>query len=297
MAFVGMSMRENAKMARKLGYLNLPDDLLVPIEEALKMKDEDIVLMCTGSQGEPSSIMGRLATGTNRQFDLKQGDTVVLSSHPIPGNEETVYRNINRLFKRGANVIYEPISSVHVSGHASQEEMKFMLNLIKPKYLIPVHGELRHLKQHAMLAQEVGVPRENISVIENGQAVEFRSGKMHLAERVPGGYVFVDGSGVGDIGPSVMREREALARDGFILVNLYLDTSRKQLAQEPEIITRGFVYLNDSKELLKDTRKQIESTLSQSNGNFKNDLEGQLRNFFYNETKRRPMIFVVVNES
>ncbi|MDA1330529.1 MAG: ribonuclease J [Chloroflexi bacterium] len=296
MAFVGMSMRENAKMARKLGYLNLPDELLVPIEEALKMKDHEVVLMCTGSQGEPSSIMGRLATGTNRQFDLKQGDTVVLSSHPIPGNEEGVYRTINRLFERGATVVYEPIKLVHVSGHASQEEMKFMLNLIKPKYLIPVHGELRHLHQHAVLAQEVGIKSEQIAVIQNGQAVEFQNGKMRLAERVPGGYVFVDGSGVGDIGPSVMREREALSKDGFILVNLFMDKNKRQLAQDPEIITRGFVYLRDSDSLMSDTRKQIERTLAQSNGNFKQDLESQLRNFFYNETKRRPMIFVMVNK-
>lgn len=296
MAFVGMSMRENAKMARKLGYLNLPDDLIVPIDRALKMKANEIVLMCTGSQGEPTSIMGRLAAGTNRQFDLKKGDTVVLSSHPIPGNEESVYRTINRLFERGANVIYEPIRSVHVSGHASQEEMKFMLNLIKPKYLIPVHGELRHLRQHAVLAQEVGIPQDRIAVIENGQAVELQDGNLHIAERVPGGYVFVDGSGVGDIGPSVMREREALARDGFILVNLYLNASRNALAKEPEIITRGFVYLRESGDLLQETRQQIKNTLAQSNGNLKQDLESRLRTLFYNETKRRPMIFVMVNE-
>src|SRR3990172_1798684 len=201
MAFVGTSMRENAKMAKQLGYLDLPNDLLVPIEEALKMKSETLVLMCTGSQGEPSSIVGRLATGTNRQFDLIPGDTVVLSSHPIPGNEESVFRTINRLFKRGAEVVYDPISPVHVSGHAGQEEMKFMLNLIRPKYLIPVHGEMRHLHQHSKLAEQVGLPPDHIAVVENGQAIEFRAGKMHLAERVPGGYVFVDGSGGGDIGP------------------------------------------------------------------------------------------------
>jgi len=296
MAFVGMSMRENAKMARKLGYLKLPDDLIVPIDRALKMKAHEVVLMCTGSQGEPTSIMGRLATGTNRQFDLKKGDTVVLSSHPIPGNEESVYRTINRLFERGASVIYEPISSVHVSGHASQEEMKYMLNSVKPKYLIPVHGELRHLHQHGVLAQEMGIPENRIAVIENGQVVELKDGKLELAERVPGGYVFVDGAGVGDIGPSVMREREALAQDGFIMVNIFLKPNNNQLAKDPEIITRGFVYLRDSDELLKDARIQIEDTLSQSNGNLKQNLESRLRTFFYNETKRRPMIFVAVNK-
>jgi ribonuclease J len=296
MAFVGTSMRENAKMAMQLGYLNLPNDLLVSIDEALKMKPETIVLMCTGSQGEPSSIVGRLATGTNRQFDLIQGDTVVLSSHPIPGNEESVFRTINRLFKRGAEVVYDPISPVHVSGHAGQEEMKFMLNLIRPQYLIPVHGEVRHLHQHSQLAQQVGMPKDRIAVIENGQAVEFRGDKMHLAERVPGGYVFVDGSGVGDIGPSVMREREALARDGFIFVNLRLDAGSGKLLREPEIITRGFVYLRDSEQLLAETRRHIEKVVSQSNGNLQNDMEQMLRTFFYDSTKRRPMIFVVVNK-
>jgi ribonuclease J len=295
-AFVGMSMRENAKMARKLGYLNLPDELIVPIDQALKMKDHEIALMCTGSQGEPTSIMGRLAAGTNRQFDLKKGDTVVLSSHPIPGNEESVYRTINRLFERGANVIYEPISSVHVSGHASQEEMKHMLNLIKPRHLIPVHGELRHLRQHSLLAQEAGIPEENISVIENGQAVELTGGKIKLAERVPGGYVFVDGASVGDIGPAVMREREALGKDGFILVNIFLEGKNNHLVKDPEIITRGFVYEHSSNELMKETREQIEDTLARSNGNMKQDVESRLRTFLFNETKRRPMIFVVVNK-
>ena len=296
MAFVGTSMRENAKMAKQLGYLDLPNDLLVPVEEALNMKPEAIVLMCTGSQGEPSSIVGRLATGTNRQFDLIPGDTVVLSSHPIPGNEESVFRTINRLFKRGAQVVYDPISPVHVSGHASQEEIKFMLNLIRPQYLIPVHGEVRHLHQHSKLAQQVGLPEERIAVVENGQAIEFRGNKMHLAERVPGGYVFVDGSGVGDIGPSVMREREALARDGFIFVNLRLDSSSGRLLREPEIITRGFVYLRDSEQLLAETRRHIEKVVTQSNGNLQENMEQMLRTFFYDSTKRRPMIFVVVNE-
>jgi ribonuclease J len=296
MAFVGLSMRENAKMAKQLGYLNLPNELLVPVEEALKMKPHEIVLMCTGSQGEPSSIVGRLANGTNRQFDLLPTDTVVLSSHPIPGNEESVFRTINKLFQRGAHVIYDPVAAVHVSGHASQEEMKFMLNLIKPKYLIPVHGELRHQHQHAAIAQEVGIPAENISVVENGQAIEFRGGKLHLAERVPGGYVFVDGSGVGDIGPSVMREREALAREGFIFVNLRLDADSGSLVTEPEIITRGFVYLRDSEQLMHETRRHVENVVARSNGNLRESVEKELRNFFFNTTKRNPMIFVVVNE-
>ncbi len=295
MAFVGTSMVENAKMARKLGYLDIPDRLLVSIDKALKMKPQELVLMSTGTQGEPSSIMGRLSTGTNRQFDVMPGDTIVLSSHPIPGNEESVYRTINRLFRRGANVIYEPIAPVHVSGHASQEEMKLLLHLVKPKYFIPIHGELRHLRQHSQIAQILGIPAENIVVVENGQVIEFEDGQMSLGERVPGGYVFVDGSGVGDVGPSVVREREALAKDGIVVISLVLDKNTGSLHEEPEIITRGFVYKDDAKDLLATTRRRIVETISLGNGNLQNDIEQVAKALFYNETKRRPMVFVTVN--
>jgi ribonuclease J len=295
MAFVGTSMVENAKMARKLGYLDLPDDLLVSLDQALKMDPKEIVLMSTGSQGEPSSIMGRLSTGTNRQFDIQPGDTVVLSSHPIPGNEETVFRTINRLFRRGANVIYEGIAPVHVSGHASQEEMKLLLHLVRPKFFIPIHGELRHLHQHARIARQLGVPDENIAVIENGQVVEFSNGGMELGERIKGGWVFVDGSGVGDIGPSVMREREALARDGFILVNLRMDKDTCNLVEEPEIITRGFIYARNGDSLLDSARELVLEAVRCGKDSLETDLEQSLRSFFYNRTKRRPMVFVTMS--
>ena len=294
-AFVGMSMVENAKMARKLGYLNIPDGLQVNIDKALKMDPSQIVLMSTGTQGEPTSIMGRLSTGTNRQFDVIPGDTIVLSSHPIPGNEESIYRTINRLFRRGANVIYEPIAPVHVSGHASQEEMKLLIHLVKPKYFIPIHGELRHLKQHATMAQEVGLPEENIAVIENGQIVEFEDGMMSLGDRVPGGYVFVDGSQVGEVGPSVVREREALAKDGIVVISLVLEKGSGRLIEEPEILTRGFVYKRDAKELLALAKNRITDTINQGNGNIQDDIEQTVKTFFYNETKRRPMVFVTIN--
>jgi ribonuclease J len=297
MAFVGTSMNENAKMARKLGYLNVPDDLIVSVDQALNMKKKNVVLMTTGSQGEPSSILGRLSAGTNRLFDLIAGDTVVLSSHPIPGNEETVHRTINRLFRRGANVIYDAIAPVHVSGHASQEEMKLLINLVKPKYFIPIHGELRHLKQHALLARDVGIPYENIACVENGTVIEFRKGKMHLGGRVPGGYVFVDGSGVGDIGPSVVREREMLARDGFVLINLNMDQKTYRLNEEPEIITRGFVYTRDARDLIDNMQKLIKQTAQDANGNLQDDLQQALKSYIYNETKRRPMIFVSIRSN
>jgi ribonuclease J len=297
LAFVGTSMVENAKMARRLGYLDIPEDMQIPIDQALKMSPEKVVIMGTGTQGEPTSIMGRLSTGTNRQFDIIPGDTVVLSSHPIPGNEESVHRTINRLFRRGANVIYTPIAPVHVSGHASQEEIKLLLHLVKPKYLVPIHGELRHLRQHETLAREVGVPAENIRVVENGQILELQNGELRLGKRIPGGYVFVDGSGVGDVGPSVMREREALARDGIVLVNLLVDKQSGRLLDEPEVLTRGFVHTQDANKLLAEARQKIAEVASRANGNLEDDLQQMLKSFLYNETKRRPTIFVTLSRS
>ncbi len=293
MAIVGRSMRDNVKMAIELGYLEVPGDLIVDLDRALKMKPSKVVLMCTGTQGEPSSIMGRLSTGTNRQFDLLDGDTVVLSSHPIPGNEEMVNRTINRLFSRGAHVIYDPIANVHVSGHASQEEMKLMLELVKPQHLVPVHGELRHLQQHAALARELGMEPQNIAVVENGWVIEFQDGKMEIGERVPGGYVFVDGSGVGDIGPRVMREREQLAKDGFVVVHLALNGANGSLQRDPEIVSKGFVFVRDAEELFEQARTRIRKLAKQASADaLRKDIEEELSRFFYAETKRRPTILV-----
>jgi ribonuclease J len=262
------------------------------------MKPEEVVLMCTGTQGEPTSIMGRLSTGTNRQFDLLPGDTVILSSHPIPGNEESVNRTINRLFRRGANVIYEAVAPVHVSGHASQEEMKLLLHIIKPQYFIPIHGELRHLHQHAALAKEVGIAEERIAVVENGTVIEFQNGEMRVTDRVPGGYVFVDGGSVGDVSASVMREREILARDGFVLVNLILDRQSCKLKGEPEVITRGFVNAPEAEELLAETRQMVRKTVDcTSNGRLQSDLEQAVRSFLYSKTKRRPMVFITISNA
>lgn len=296
LAFVGMSMVENAKMARKLGYLNLPDDLLVPVDQALKLPLNEVVLMCTGTQGEPTSIMGRLSMGTNRQFDLLPGDTVVLSSHPIPGNEESVYRTINRLFRRGANVIYDAIAPVHVSGHASQEEMKLMLNLVKPKFFIPMHGELHQLHQHASIARKLGFPSERIAVVENGQVIEFEAGEMDLGERIPGGYIFVDGAMVGDIGPTVVRERETLAREGVVLVNLTVDRNTRLLCEEPEIISRGFIYPRSTEEWAGAMSRLVKEIVQNGNGSLEDDLEQMVKSFIYNKTKRRPIVFVTISQ-
>jgi ribonuclease J len=291
-------MVENAKMARELGYLKVPDDLIVSLDQALKMKPSKVVLMCTGTQGEPTSVLARLSTGSNRQFDIVPGDTVVLSSHPIPGNEEMVHRTINRLFQQGANVIYDPIAPVHVSGHASQEEMKLMLQLVRPKYFVPVHGELRHLKQHAKMARQLGIPEENIAVIENGTPIEFEEDGMVIGDRVPGGYVFVDGSGVGDVGPMVMREREALARDGFVSVHLSLDGHDGHLIGEPEIVSKGFVFVHEADDLFQQAKDRIVASLKGGDGgNVAVRVEKDLSKFFYAETGRRPTVVVFASET
>ncbi len=294
-AFVGYSMKQNSKMAKKLGYLKIPSDLEVGINEALNMKPKDVVLMATGSQGEPYSIMGRLARGTNKHFELIKDDTIVLSSHAIPGNEETVYKTINWLFRRGANVVYEPLAGgVHVSGHANQDEMKLMLNMVNPEYLIPIHGELRHLKQHAVLADESGFDADNVLVIENGQVIEFDDGKLQIKDRIPGNYVFVDGSRVGEIGPSVVREREQLSKDGVVLISLVLDQKGK-LHEEPEIISRGFVYKHDDDNIIEQTSKKIYEIVDKSHGDLHNELVQTIRSFLFSKTKKRPVVLVTMN--
>ncbi len=298
LAFVGPSMIDNMKMARKLGYLDIPENLVIPIDQALHLPDEEVAIMCTGSQGEPTSIMGRLSVGANRLFDLKFGDTVVLSSHPIPGNEENVYRVINRLIQRGADVVYEAIAPVHVSGHASQEEMKLLLHLTRPKYFIPIHGELRQLHQHARLARTIGLEPENIQIIENGQIVEFSDGQMSLSdERVPSTYIFVDGSGVGDLDPDVMREREALSRDGMVMVNLTLSRDLGQVVYDPQIATHGFMLPREAEQLFEETRQKAIQAASKANGNIKRDVEEAVREHIYSETRRRPLIFVTVSRT
>lgn len=297
LAFVGLSMVDNSKIARKLGYLEIPESTLVSLEQALKMNPKNVVLMCTGSQGEPSSIIGRLSAGTNRQFDLIEGDTVVLSSHPIPGNEESVSRALNRLLRRGANVIYDAIAPIHVSGHASQEEQKLLLNIVKPKNFIPIHGELRQLKRHAYLAKQVGVPEENIMVVENGQTVELARGRLQKGERIPGGYVFVDGQSIGDVDHGVMREREKLARGGIFLIDLSVDKYTGRLLGDPEIITRGFLSPEDAETLIPEVRQRIINIVNGGGMEAEKEIGSAVKSFLYNETKRRPMVFVTLSKA
>jgi ribonuclease J len=296
MALAGSSMIDNVKIARKLGYLDIPDEILIPLDQALKMQDHKVVLMCTGSQGEPSSIVGRLSAGTNRQFDLKPNDTVVLSSHPIPGNEETISKTINRLLRRGANVIYDALAPVHVSGHASQEEQKLLLNIVKPKHFLPIHGELRQLRRHAMLAIEVGIPEKDVIVVENGQIVELSGGKIKLGERIPGGYVFVDGQSIGEVDYDIMRERGKLARNGIFLIDISVNKLDGRLLHDPEIITRGFVSPEDAEEMIPEVRKRIMEAVNGGGWDNEKDIVNAVRSYLYDETKRRPMVLVTLSK-
>jgi ribonuclease J len=294
LAFVGPSMVDNMKIARKLGYLDIPDEVVISIDQALNMPDDKVVIMCTGSQGEPSSILGRLAVDAYHLFDIKVGDTVIHSSHAIPGNEEKVFGTINRLIQRGADVIYEAIAPVHVSGHASQEEQKMMLNLVKPRYFIPAHGELRHLRQHAMLGLQVGIPEENIAVVENGQVIEFTDGKMHIGERVPGTYVYVDGSVVSDMTPNLIREREMLAEDGIVIIHVVLDNDTGRLLGNPEITSKGFIVGKENAALINRLRNRIGELVSKQNGNLQKDIERSVRDMLYTDVRRRPMVVVTI---
>jgi ribonuclease J len=297
----GYTMSEYSKMAKKLGYLEVPPGVMVPIDQAMRLPPERLVILATGTQGEPSSALARMAVGHHRHIKIKPGDTIVHSAHPIPGNEEMVGRTINRLIQRGAHVLYSRIAPVHVSGHASSEEQRLLLNIIRPKFFVPIHGELRHLTRHAQLAHELGVPPENTFVVENGYILEFDKESGSVGERVPGGYVFVDGSGVGDIGPAVLRDREILARDGFVVAIVQRDLETGQLRRPPDIISRGFVFLRDSEELLAEAGDRIRDMMASSSpgiksGTLEEKIRALLASFLYQETKRRPMIISVVTE-
>ena len=294
-AFVGMSMVDNSKLAIKLGYLDIPTNTLVSLDQALGMKGKDVILMGTGSQGEPSSIMGRLATGTNRHFGLKNDDTIVLSSHPIPGNEESVSKTINSLLRRGATVIDDTLLPIHVSGHASQEEMKLLLSLVRPKNFIPMHGELHMLHRHAMMAEEMGIDPEKIFVAENGQVIELADGEVSLGERIPGGYVFVDGYSIGDVDHKVMQERERLSQGGIFLIDLNIDKFTGKLMHDPEIITRGFVTPQEAEDLVPIVQKKVVDMIDGGLDNRKTIMNA-IRSFLYNETKRKTMVFVTLSK-
>ncbi|UCC52303.1 MAG: ribonuclease J [Anaerolineaceae bacterium] len=296
MAITGRSMRENTKIARRLGYLNIPDGLLIDINEVNKLPANRVIIMATGAQGEPSAVLGRLSHGRHRNLSIQEGDTVVFSAHAIPGNEEVIHRTINRLYQRGADVLYDKIANVHVSGHASREEMKLLINLIRPKFLIPVHGELRHLRLHGKLGEELGIPKENIAVVENGTPLELTRNSLTICPRMPGGYVFVDGSGVGDIGWSVVRDRDKLAQAGFFFAVVSAN-SQGLMRGKPEMRTRGFVDKQGAEELFIGAEETIALALNNNPGDKRKMIkrtEEALSRFLYEETRRRPIVQVII---
>ncbi len=299
-AITGRSMLNNVDIARKLGYIEVPDDIIVDIRECSNISDNKITLLTTGSQGEPMAALTRMARGDHYHINIKEGDTVVLSASAIPGNEKFIGQTINQLFRRGARVIYEEVSGVHVSGHASQEELKLMLNLTQPKYFVPTHGEYRHLYQHADLAEEVGVEKENIHIADLGDVIEFREEGVNKVDRVQAGDVLVDGLGIGDVGNIVLRDRKTLSEHGIIIVVVTIDHNGKLLAG-PDIITRGFVYIRESEELLDDATERVREALKECEEKqitewnvLKSTVKDSLKNYIYQKIKRNPMILPVI---
>lgn len=295
-AVEGRSLEESVEQAQALGYLNIPPGVLVDLMSFKGRPDNQVAIIATGSQGEPSAALGRMASGRHRHIKIKKGDTVVMSSRVIPGNEKTVGRAINRLFQKGARVISGRQDQVHVSGHASQEELKLLFNLVKPKYFIPVHGELRHLHAHAELARKQGMAAENIFVVENGHVVEFDENGGRVTERIPGGWIFVDGSGIGDIGPQVLRDREMLSQDGFVIAVVRLDRKTGNLIDRPRIITRGFVFVKENMDLIERAEEEIIGQLRLDGKDPYATIRNTLSELLYSETRRQPMVMPVVIE-
>lgn len=299
-AIIGRSMQDNVKMAAQLGYLRVPEGALIRVDQLHQHAQNEIVIVCTGGQGEPTSALVRMANHDHKQVSLVPGDTVILSATPIPGNEEMINRTLNNLFRAGAFVYYDDLLHVHVSGHASQEEQKLLINLVRPKYFIPLHGEYRHLVLHARLAQSIGIPPENIFVIENGAVVEFdEQGHARIAHaKVPASDVLVDGIGIGDVGTTVLRERHHLSEDGFLVAVLTLDAHTGEVVFGPEIITHGFVYLEQSEEMIAGAKQVILSALKKggSGAALCAKLKDVLSHYLYQQTHRRPMVIPVVTE-
>jgi ribonuclease J len=300
-AIAGRSMLENTEMARELGYLTIPEGMLVSLDEINRLPPEQVIIMATGSQGEPMAVLNLLATGRHRSLSIQEGDTVLLSSHTIPGNEETTHAVINRLFQRGADVHYGPMARAHVSGHASQEELKLLISMLRPRFFVPVHGELRHLVEHAKLAHQLGIPKKEIAVVENGYPLTFDGERMVIGKRVPGDYVFVDGSRVGEVGPVVMSERDELAQSGFVTAIIPFNRNSGKTVGQPRIITRGFVYLPEATELLSEAEDVARSAaLAKRNTNpaaVEEKVERALSSYFYQETRRRPVVTAALVEA
>lgn len=298
----GRSMLNVMETAQKLGYLKVKKDTLIDINEMNKYKDSQLVLITTGSQGEPMSALTRIAYGEHRKIQLTRNDAVILSAHPIPGNETDVSRVINKLLESGANVIYETLSEIHVSGHACQEELKLLLSIVKPKYFIPAHGEVRHLMKHAQIAESLGIQKENIFIMENGNCLEISQKTAKLTADVPSGNILVDGLGIGDVGNIVLRDRKHLSEDGLIIVVVTINKEGKVLSG-PDIISRGFVYVRESSDLIDDAKKVVKDKIGDLNHRsrrdwtaLKSEIREGLRSYIFSQTKRNPMILPVIME-
>lgn len=302
---IGRSMVNVVNIASELGYLHIPDGMLIEPEEVNKLAADRVVILSTGSQGEPMSALSRMARSNHKKVDIMPGDTVIISATPIPGNERYVGRTVDELFRIGAEVIYGPgsASGVHVSGHGSQEELKLMLNIMKPKYFIPIHGEYRMLRHHALLAESVGVEPDNIFIVDIGDTVEIQNGVARKGPKVPCGNVLIDGLGVGDVGNIVLRDRKLLSQDGILVVVVTLSKQDGKILSGPDIISRGFVYVRESEGLLDEANKIVSTTLNRlmiDNVNewasLKTHVKETLGRFLYEQTRRRPMILPIIME-
>ncbi len=303
-AVIGRSLENTVEIASTLGYLEIPDGMLVPTEEVDKIRADKLTIITTGTQGEPMSALTRMAMATHKKVGIRPGDTIIISASPIPGNEKSIGRTINHLFRQGADVVYDKFSCVHASGHASQEELKLMINLTCPKYFVPVHGEYRHLVKHAQLAEQVGIPEENTFILENGDVLELEpSGRAVRGGKIEAGQVLVDGLGVGDVGNIVLRDRKVLAQDGIMVVVVTIDKQIGNVVAGPDIVSRGFVYVRESEELIKEAEAEVGEVISQCIADgvtewhpIKNKIRESLATFIYQKIRRRPMILPIVME-
>ena len=293
---VGRSMSDVVRIAMELGYLNVPEGILARLDELKGIPHEKTVFLTTGSQGEPTSALVRMANRDHRQLHIIPGDTVILSATPIPGNEAVVNRTVDNLFKQGAQVFYDQLAQVHVHGHGSQEELKLLLNLVKPKFFMPIHGEYRHLVLHAKLAESVGIPKENIFVVEDGDVLELTPLSGKVTGKVTSGNVYVDGLSVGDIGSVVLRDRRMLSRDGIVMVIIAINRQTGKLVGRPDIVSRGFVDTEESKDMIEKSRDLVARTLDHGRerpaewGYISTKVRDVLYGYYYEQTKRRPMI-------
>jgi ribonuclease J len=302
-AVMGRSMVNVVNISLKLDYLKIPEGLLIDIDEIRNYTNEKIVVICTGSQGEPMSALTRMAMGENRKVQIVPGDTVIISAAPIPGNEKMVSNTINHLYMLGAEVVYEKANGVHVSGHASQEELKIMHNLVRPKFFMPVHGEYRHLVKHARLAESLGMDRKNIMIAENGAIVELTRDRICMNGKITAGNVLIDGLGVGDVGNIVLRDRRQLSQDGIMIVVVGVDSAAKQIVSGPDIVSRGFVYVREAEDLMGEAKDVVQAALDkceESNNTewsaLKTAIRDSLGRFLYEKTRRRPMIIPIILE-